>query len=599
MSTTVTAARAATLEVVAARHAVAARAAVRDAGDLTLEACIVPWGQVARVTDDGRTFYDESWELGSLDTSGRVTAFDGHVPAGGGPGQLNLDRVPIGRVGGFVNRPDGLWATITLANTSRGRDVYELARTLEFVGVSLEADVPAGATGRVVRTAAAPAALTGVAVVLPPFHAAYEGAMAAARAAAASTEETDDDTDDDDTDDDTTPPPTPDEAIGRTEVLELVRRETARNVGRVGARAVRHPLAAYSGVDALIDAARSAVIDHPEADEGQRVAASRQFAAAYDVHRQIERAALTAAGRAWVDQITTDNPGLMPPSWLTDVFGIIDRGRPGITTVGGPSNAGSSGMDIYWPYLDPALDLRTVVAVQAAQKTNPASVKVSFLRGQATLKTFAGGSDVSYQLQRRSTPSYMALYDRVLQIAYGMVTDADFLATLVAGAGVTLVYDPTTDTDGTAFRTFLFAASLRVRNATGAPANTVLVASDVFALLGGIPELFPAVYGTQNVGGTAQASTLQINVSGLVITEAPMLAAGEILVTNELAAGFPEDGPFLVSAEDVPKLGTDVAIWGLGIGVVFQPMGVVKAGDVASPLAADDEAEPTAKRSSK
>jgi hypothetical protein len=85
------------------------------------------------------------------------------------------------------------------------------------------------------------------------------------------------------------------------------------------------------------------------------------------------------------------------------------------------------------------------------------------------------------------------------------------------------------------------------------------------------------MYGTQNVPGTAAASTLRINISGLEIVEAVGMAAGNIVVSNPEAARWFEDGPFLVTAEDVAKLGTDAAIWGMGITGITVPTGVVKA----------------------
>jgi hypothetical protein len=87
----------------------------------------------------------------------------------------------------------------------------------------------------------------------------------------------------------------------------------------------------------------------------------------------------------------------------------------------------------------------------------------------------------------------------------------------------------------------------------------------------------PPTYGTFNVPGTAQASTLTINVSGLPLVEAPFLTDGTHLVTNGEAAGWHEDGPFPISAEDVAKLGQNVAIWGMGTTAIVLPKGIVKS----------------------
>lgn len=570
----VPAARSAVLEV-APLHQVGRALVVEpdDAADLTLWACVVPWDTPARVTDDGRTFYDETWQRGSLVPDDRVVIYDGHVPGGGGPGRLNPDRQPIGRAVGYDERQDGFYARLRFANTARGRDVYELARTLGYVDVSLETDVELGGRGQVARTAADPHVLTGIAVVLPPGRGAFAGAVAVAGRAAAAGDPPDDDDDEggDDAGTGTANEGAGDEGqAGRADIAEVVRREMARYGGRPGRRApgTAGPLARFSSFREFVAAARAAVDDQAEA-------LNTAFTGAYHAWRELDALARQGAvGRALVDQVTADNPGLMPPTWLTDVFGIVDRGRPGISALGGPRSPGSAGMDVYWPYYDG--DLLAIVAKQAAQKTAINSVKVSFKRGQATLDTYAGGSDVAFQLIRRSSPSYLALYNRILNIAYGQTTEYAFDVAVGAGAGVTATYDLTTDDDGSGLRAALFAASAQVAKVTGEPASVVLAATDVFGAIGGAPWLLPPQYGTQNISGTTSASTLRINVSGLEVVEAPGLAAGTMIVTNAGAAAWFEDGPFIVTADDVEKLGQNVAIWGMGTPGLFLPNGIVE-----------------------
>lgn len=536
----------------------------------TLDALLVPWNEPATVTDDGRNTYTEVWEPGSLIPVPPVTVYGTHTQTARG-----LERGPlIGVARDFRDEPDGLHATLTLA-TEEGRRVHELAALGVGAAVSIEADVDAqpepDSDGVIVRSAASPVALTGVAVILPPQHPAYPSAVVTAVRAAPEPPAEDDEPELDengnpihrDADGNIIPTPAPadsGETTGRAAVAEMVRTEIARYGLGTRPRRPVHPLARFASALDLLVAARSA-----PATEQREI--SRAFHEAYHTHREL--------ARAMVAQITTDNPGVLPPTWLSTIFGIVDTGRPGITAMGGPQSAGDTGMDIYWPYYDG--DLTTLVGAQAVEKTDIVSVKVSFKRGQATLKTYAGGSDVSYQLQRRSSPSYLAAYNRLLQTSYGLVTEIVFDAALVAGAGATVVYNPATaDPDGALLKAALFAASAKVKRATGSPATAVLAASDVYALLGGKPWLQPPMYGTQNIPGTAQASTLRINVSGLEIVEAVGMAAGNMVISNSEAAGWFEDGPFLVTAEDVTKLGTDAAIWGMGITGITVPLGVVK-----------------------
>ena len=84
-----------------------------------------------------------------------------------------------------------------------------------------------------------------------------------------------------------------------------------------------------------------------------------------------------------------------PAGWVSEVQGILGFARPAVAATGGPASLGDSGMELDWPYLDPALNLDTIVAKQATEKTQIASVKVKILKGSQPIDTYAGGSDVA------------------------------------------------------------------------------------------------------------------------------------------------------------------------------------------------------------
>lgn len=279
--------------------------------------------------------------------------------------------------------------------------------------------------------------------------------------------------------------------------------------------------------------------------------------------------------RVLADQLTTDNPGVVPPAWVAEVAGILGFARPAVIATGGPASLGDQGMELDWPYLDPALNLDTIVAKQAAEKTQVQSVKVKILKGSQPIDTYAGASDISYQLIRRSRPSYREAYMRILAIAYARSTEAAYEAQLLAVAGSSLVLTATATADQV--RAFLFAASAIVADTTGMPATADLVSPTEFARLGGLAGLWPSQYGTQNIAGTASAATLQVNVSGLPIIRAPFLPGNTHIVLNGESAQWHEDGPFPISAEDVAKLGQNVGIWGMGTGATTVPKGIVKS----------------------
>jgi len=175
----------------------------------------------------------------------------------------------------------------------------------------------------------------------------------------------------------------------------------------------------------------------------------------------------------------------------------------------------------------------------------------------------------------------------VLANAYARETEAAFEVAIAAGATGAVVIGAAATADQV--RAAYFAASAAVEAATGEPATVALASPTEWARLGGLPGLFPSTYGTQNIAGTASAATLQINVSGLPVFRAPYLTGQVTIITNALAASFHEDGPFPISAEDVAKLGRDIAIWGMGATEITYPAGIVKS-TLTTELAADESA---------
>jgi hypothetical protein len=277
--------------------------------------------------------------------------------------------------------------------------------------------------------------------------------------------------------------------------------------------------------------------------------------------------------RALADQTTASNPGVVPPGWVSTVYGIVDRGRPTITAFG-TAPLPASGMDVNWPYFDG--DLTALVGAQATEKTAITSVKVDIKKGNKALQTLAGGSDISYQLIRRSDPSYRDAYMRIMFAAYAAVSNNVAADAATAAAATWVEYDLAgADQTGAELRAALFAASVEVEAATGAPAGFVLAATDAFLAIGALPEVFPAGYGTSNVSGTADAASLRVSITGLPVIHDPYLADGTLIVSNDLAGKWYEDGPMTVAAEDVEKLGQNVAVWGMGAFAAALPKGIV------------------------
>ena len=281
--------------------------------------------------------------------------------------------------------------------------------------------------------------------------------------------------------------------------------------------------------------------------------------------------------RALTDQVTGNNEGLFPPVWVLDVKGMVDLGRPVITASGGPQSPGASGMEIAWPYITG--DLLDIVEEQANEKGEVNSVRIDIEKGSATLDTYAAGSDISYQLLQRSSPSYIDAHNRRMIASYNAVTDRQFTNDLWVGGSNTNLYNLAGDTDGAKFREEVFLASMEVEDATGAPATVVLASTALLQAIAGWETFYPAPTGVQNVSGTATASTLSVTVSGLPVIRAKWLdtdADRHAIVMNGESAKWFEDGPNLATAENVAQLGRDVAIYGYAATAVYVPSGYVR-----------------------
>jgi phage head maturation protease len=511
---------------------------VRSESERLVDLRIAPWGVVGN-TSDGPERLRRSAFKGT--DPGDVT-LEAIGPHGNQPG-VTL----AGRAVELDDREDGQYGTFKVSRTRAGDELLELARDGVYRAASaVFSPVTSKLVDGVIERQSARLVRVGIVE-----RGAYPGAQVlAVRSAGGNIMG--------ETEPIPTPDPEPDPEpapAGRVLVdasaLDALRTDLVGRMARVEAMGGRsrgvHPLAKWETLGAyLIDASGNP-----------------------------DDAVLLA--RALADQITGDNPGVMGPSFIQTVYGIIAANRPAIGAFGGPRSLGDSGMSLHFPYFDG--NLLALVAKQTVEKTEITSVKVSLKDGSFPISTFAGGSDISNQLIRRSSPAYLEAYGRIMLAAWALVTEREFELDVWNGGTGSIVFVPIGANDA-AIRAAFFSASAAVNAATGSPATIALAAPDVFAALGG--ALVPSQYGTANQTGTAQASTLKVNVSGLDVVEAPALPVGQMLFSNESAAGWHEDGPLVATAEDVARLGQNRAYWSMGATGVYIPAGVVKTSATAA-----------------
>jgi len=440
---------------------------------------------------------------------------------------------PVGKITGAENREDGLYIDFEIVDTALGRDAAVLARTSTIKGLSVGFN-PVKSIMSKARDAIQHTAANLLEVSLTPYPAYSTAGVSAIR----------------------------EEEEGATTMLETTE---STEVNSVDIEARESLKALREEVQTIASKAYTSEAQHP-------MSAYRSFG-------EYSKAVLAGEveSRALADQITTNNPGVLPPNWMLDVKNIVDLGRPGITAFGVES-AGTSGMEFAWPYFDG--DLALIVEEQTTEKTEVNSVRIDIKKGTASLKTFAAGSDISYQLLQRSSPSYLDAHNRIMVASYALITDNAFVDAMLV-ASTPQNYNFAGDTTGAEFRAGVFQASVTVETATGRGAEFVLVASNVFAEIGGWSTFFPAAYPVSNVSGVATAGTLGVNVSGLPVIHDRNLAAGAILVSNTATASWIEDGPSLATAENVANLGRDIAIYGYGVSAAYTAAGIVSLEVVA------------------
>jgi len=490
--------------------------------------------------------FTETFRRGSVRLADRVHVTDDHT------GNL------IGRATSMVEDDSGPTVTLAIAPTAAGNDLLALVDSGILDSVSMEFDPDGGDEWTADRTAVTRhrAVVHGVAFAFRPAHAAP---ILTRTDTGVSMEAT--------VMPDTPPVPAvaPTVQALTTEHLERAMTEIRDDL----ARATTVPAGLTYGTATHPLAEFRALVDYADA------------VYAGDAPKDLLH-------RALADQVTTANPGVIPPGWVSTVFGILEQSRPLIEAFG-TEPLPEAGMDVNWPYFNG--DLLTLVGEQVTQKTAVTSVVVNLLKGTAPLHTYAGASDLSYQLIRRSSPSYRDAYLRIMYAAYAAVTDKAAGAQLIATLGRgNITLDPLAATADT-LRAALFGASAKVELATGSPATFAIASSDVFVKLGGLPNLFPVMYGTANASGTADAASLRIEVSGIRIINDPFLPAGSLHVSNGQAASWFEEGPMTVAVDDVEKLGQNVAVWGMGTFGAHVPKGIVQISVAPPPPLADDDTD--------
>lgn len=478
--------------------------------------------------------YDTPTMIGSVEESFAREAFD---PADviGKPIAWRHGE-PIGVFTAATNKDDGLYVTGGILDTVQGRDANVLLRAKAVTGLSV-GFLPSKSTWDRAKTKVQHTAarmLEGSLTHMPAYATAGVSDVREETPMQETTEV------------ETLVVPAPD--IEAREQIADLRNQLDAVVNSAGADPV-HPLAQFRNLKEYMVAA---------------------------VHGDVEERALNVSA-------LSEQTGLVPPTWIMDVKGVLDRGRPCINALGGARSAGDAGLDIKWPTF--AGDLSAIVATVTADGTEANSADIDILVGSASLLQYASANRLTYQVIERADPSYLEAWMRIMMGAYGTETDYAFQTAMWANdtAATGVDYDFSADTTGATFKEHVWAASVDCETATGQPAEVVFVDTTVYRKLAGWSTFNASNYPVSNTGGTVNGINLAANVLGLPIVMARNFATDETqtaIVTNRAALAWAEDGPRFANADQPGNLSRDIAIYGFAVATPYIPAGIVSISNV-------------------
>ena len=430
---------------------------------------------------------------------------------------------PIGRMTAAETRADGIYATFKLSRSSGGNDALIMAQEGLVTGLSIGAEILASKPSKDGHTVVSSARLKEVSLVTVPAFASSEILEIAAEEVI------------------------PVEENPQTE-SETVVEDTTVEAAPVEAAAVE---AARPTVTAMYYTNPRLNLNITAGEYAKaQLNASRGDADAREL-----MAALQVATVA-------ENTGMVPPTYLKDVIGIIDSSRPFIDSIERAALP-ASGMKIFTPKLGTQA---TVALTAEGAEFSSTDTTVTFQEDDVV--KFAGAGKLDLELVDRSDPSFLDLYLRELAASYAQKTDA--YASKIAADG-------SSDSSST---TIYKAIAKSIADSYGVmrqTPNNLLVAPsggnddvDYAGLLGAVDgsnrPLFAAA-APQNAAGLITQGSTNGTVAGLNLVVDPNYAGGTAgvkvgLVYPTMAMRFHESGTLQIRANVVANGQLEIGIYG-------------------------------------
>ena len=430
---------------------------------------------------------------------------------------------PIGRMTAAEVRPDGIYATFKLSRSSGGNDALIMAQEGLITGLSVGAEIIASKPSKDGYTVVSQARLKEVSLVTVPAFASAEILEIAAEEV------------------------TPAEETPQTE-SETVVEDTTVEATPVEAAAVE---AARPTVTAMAYTTPRINLNITAGEYAKaQLNASRGDSDARELVAALQVATVA------------ENTGMVPPTYLKDVIGIIDSSRPFIDSIERAALP-ASGMKVFTPKLgtQAAVDL-------TAEGAEFASADTTVTFQEDTVVKFAGAGKLDLELVDRSDPSFLDLYLRELAASYAQKTD-QYAAKIAADGSA----DSSSSTIYKAIAKSI-ADSYAIMRET--PSKLLVATSggnddvDYAGLVGAVDTTGRPLYAaaaSQNAAGLITQGSTNGTVAGLDLVVDPNYTGGTAgvkvgLVYPSKAMRFHESGTLQIRANVVANGQLEIGIYG-------------------------------------
>jgi phage head maturation protease len=260
--------------------------------------------------------------------------------------------------------------------------------------------------------------------------------------------------------------------------------------------------------------------------------------------------------RALEDLTTTDNIGVVPDAFLPEIVGVIDASRPFLGSTRRLALP-AAGMNLVVPVIEtrPTVARQTNGSGTLTEKAEIDSTATSITTDSFEAISIAGGGDVSLQLLRRSSPSFLGLYLELLAEALSQNAESEAINALLTApinGGGTI--DPELLNLGAAWQ----AGAALHKPPTNMWMSSAAVGAFIDAKADGsnmpLYSSIQAGFSASNGAGGIISGLRPIHVPALDDTDT------DVVVGPSTGFAWTEDGSFTLQVDVPSKLGRDVAL---------------------------------------